>query len=300
MNQTSPPVWRDQLATLPQYLLPQHLLSRSMHWLTRRQAGPLKDAVVKRFIRAFDVDMQEAQQPDPSHYATFNAFFTRALRPGSRPLSTDHDAVASPVDGTVSQLGSIDDGRLFQAKGHDFGLTDLLGGNPADSAAYENGSFATLYLSPRDYHRIHIPLDAELRRMIYIPGRLFAVKPSTVRTVPGLFARNERVACLFESTAGPMAVILVGAIFVGSIETVWSGELTPTSPRTPANWDYPDASKLFHKGDEIGRFNMGSTVILLFANGRTHWDPQLCAGSKVRMGQTIATMTQAPGTPPSR
>jgi len=289
MNQTSPPAWRDQLATLPQYLLPQHLLSRAMHWLTRRQAGPLKDAVVKRFVRAFEVDMQQALQPDPTRYASFNQFFTRALRPDARPICDHSDAIASPVDGTVSQLGSIDHGRLFQAKGHDFGLSDLLGGDDQDSATYQDGSFATLYLSPSDYHRIHIPADATLRRMIYIPGRLFAVKPSTVRTVPGLFARNERVVCLFDSGAGPMAVIMVGAIFVGSIETVWSGELTPASDRSLKHWNYTGDAPTFRKGEEIGRFNMGSTVILLFAHQRCRWDAGLAPGSTVRMGQQIAT-----------
>jgi len=293
MEDPAPPAWRDQLATLPQYLIPQHLLSRGMHWLTRRQAGWLKDAVISRFIRGFGVDMQQAIQPDARRYATFNEFFTRALRPEARPICEPGDGIASPVDGTVSQLGRIDNGRLFQAKGHDFGLTDLLGGQSSDSAAFENGSFATLYLSPKDYHRIHIPLDARLQRMIYVPGRLFAVKPSTVRSVPGLFARNERVVCLFESSAGPMAVVLVGAIFVGSIETVWSGELTPAPRRVPADWDYHDDQTEFRKGDEIARFNMGSTAILLFGPGRCDWAATLAPGSTVRMGEQIATI----GTP---
>ena len=290
MEHPAPPAWRDQLATLPQYLIPQHLLSHGMHWLTRRQAGWLKDAVISRFIRSFDVDMQQAIQADARRYPTFNAFFTRALRPEARPICDAADSIASPVDGTVSQLGSIENGRLFQAKGHDFGLTDLLGGQASDSAVFENGSFATLYLSPKDYHRIHIPLDARLQRMIYIPGRLFAVKPSTVRSVPGLFARNERVVCLFESSAGPMAVVLVGAIFVGSIETVWSGELTPAPRRIPAAWDYHDEQTEFRKGDEIARFNMGSTAILLFGPGRCNWDTALAPGSTVRMGEQVATI----------
>ena len=290
MEHPAPPAWRDKLATLPQYLIPQHLLSRGMHWITRRRAGWLKDRVISRFIRGFGVDMQQAAEPNARRYATFNAFFTRALRPEARPICAPADCIASPVDGTVSQLGRIENGRLFQAKGHDFGLTDLLGGRASDSAAFENGSFATLYLSPRDYHRVHIPLDASLQRMIYIPGRLFAVKPGTVRSVPGLFARNERVACLFDSSAGPMAVVLVGAIFVGSIETVWSGELTPASQRVPTQWDYHDNPYEFRKGDEIARFNMGSTAIVLFGPKRCDWNTALMPGSPVRMGEQLATI----------
>lgn len=290
MEHPEPPAWRDQLATLPQYLIPQHLLSRGMHWLTRRQAGWLKDAVISRFIRGFGVDMQQAMQPDARRYASFNAFFTRQLHPDARPICGSADCIASPVDGTVSQLGRIDNGRLFQAKGHDFGLTDLLGGQTTDSAAFENGNFATLYLSPRDYHRIHMPLDARLQRMIYIPGRLFAVKPSTVRSVPGLFARNERIVCLFDSSAGPMAVVLVGAIFVGSIETVWSGELTPARRRVTTDWNYHDKPVEFRKGDEFARFNMGSTAILLLGPDRCDWSAALAPGSTVRMGEQIASI----------
>ena len=295
MEHPAPPAWRDRLATLPQYLIPQHLLSRSMHWLTRRHAGGLKNAVISRFIDGFGVDMQQALEPDARRYATFNEFFTRALRPQARPICEPAGSIASPVDGTVSQLGPIENGRLFQAKGHDFGLTDLLGGQAADATPFENGSFATLYLSPKDYHRIHIPLDARLQRMIYVPGRLFAVKPSTVRSVPGLFARNERVVCLFDSAAGPMALVLVGAIFVGSIETVWAGELTPARRRVAADWDYDgDNQTQFFKGDEIARFNMGSTAILLFAEGRADWATTLTPGTSVRMGEQIATINPHP------
>jgi phosphatidylserine decarboxylase len=288
MEAPPPPPWRDKIATLPQYLIPQHLLSRTMHRLARLPAGRIKDTIVRRFIDHFGIDMAEAQEPDPGAYPTFNAFFTRSLRPGARPICTDIDAIASPVDGAVSQLGKIDQDRIFQAKGHDFGLTTLLGGEPSDSAPFDGGSFATLYLSPRDYHRIHIPIDAVLRRMIYVPGRLFAVKPSTVRSVPGLFARNERVVCIFDTGNGPMALALVGAIFVGSIETVWSGELTPARSRLRRCWDYQDQPPEFTRGDEVGRFNMGSTVILLFGPNGIHWDEQLKPGNRVRMGECIA------------
>ena len=288
MEAPPPPPWRDKIATLPQYLIPQHLLSRTMHRLTRLPAGGIKDAIVRRFIDHFGIDMSEAMEPDPSVYPTFNAFFTRALHPDARPVCVDTDSIASPVDGAVSQLGAIEQGRIFQAKGHDFSLTTLLGGEPADAKPFEGGSFATLYLSPRDYHRIHIPMDAVLRRMIYVPGRLFAVKPSTVRSVPGLFARNERVVCIFDTDSGPMAMILVGAIFVGSIETVWSGELTPTRTRQRRSWDYHDQAPKFARGDEVGRFNMGSTVILLFGADTINWNGDLHPGSRIRMGECIA------------
>lgn len=288
MEPSNPTPWRDKLATLPEYLIPQHLLSRAMHRLTRMPAGRLKNAVIRRFIQRFAVDMGEAAEPEPEAYPTFNAFFTRGLRDGARPVCGDAAALASPVDGTVSQRGTIRQGRIFQAKGHDFGLLDLLGGNQGDAAPFDGGQFATLYLSPRDYHRIHVPAAATLRRMVYVPGRLFAVKPSTVRTVPALFARNERVVCLFDTEFGPMAMVLVGAIFVGSIETVWQGELTPARRRELCRWEYADEPLEFARGDEIGRFNMGSTVILLFGPDSIQWQAGLQPGSGLRMGQCIA------------
>lgn len=287
MQTNNPSPWRDQLATLPEYLIPQHLLSRMMHRLTRLQAGGLTTAVVRRFIRHFDVDMGEAADPDPAVYPTFNAFFTRALGVGARPPCAAPDAVASPVDGTISQLGRIEDGRIFQAKGHDFGLADLLGGDLDDAKPFDGGQFATLYLSPRDYHRIHAPVDGRLRRAVYLPGRLFAVKPSTVRTVPALFARNERVVCLFDTALGPMALVLVGAIFVGSIETVWHGEITPAGRREVRRWRYPEPPVVV-RGGEVGRFNMGSTVLLLFGPGAVRWRAGLAAGSGLRVGECIA------------
>jgi len=294
MEAPPPPPWRDKIATLPQHLIPQHLLSRTMHRLARLPAGGIKDAIVRRFIDHFGIDMSEAMEPDPGTYPTFNAFFTRALRADARPVCADTDGIASPVDGAVSQLGTIEQGRIFQAKGHDFGLTTLLGGEPSDSRPFEAGSFATLYLSPRDYHRIHIPVDAVLRRMIYVPGYLFAVKPSTVRSVPGLFARNERVVCIFDTLNGPMAMVLVGAIFVGSIETVWAGELTPAKTRKQRHWDYPEQAPEFTRADEVGRFNMGSTVVLLFGPDAINWNSDLRPGSRVRMGECIAHLSHHP------
>ena len=288
MEAPPPPPWRDKIATLPQYLIPQHLLSRTMHRLTRLHAGGVKNAIIRRFIDHFGIDMTEAMEQNPEAYPTFNAFFTRSLHPTARPVCPDVDGITSPVDGAVSQLGTIDQGRIFQAKGHDFDLTTLLGGEASDSAPFDGGSFATLYLSPRDYHRIHAPMDAVLQRMIYVPGRLFAVKPSTVRSVPSLFARNERVVCIFATRSGPMAMVLVGAIFVGSIETVWSGELTPTRMRKRRSWDYHDQPPKFTRSDEVGRFNMGSTVILLFGPNGSRWNEQLQPGHRVRMGECIA------------
>lgn len=283
----SPASWGDRLSTLPQYLIPQHLLSRTMHRLARLRAGPVTRASIRAFARWYRVDLEEAERPDPAAYSTFNGFFTRALRPGARPLPPDGRVIAAPVDGRVSQLGDIDGERIFQAKGRDFELRALLGGDEDDAGPFRGGRFATLYLSPRDYHRIHMPLDAELRRMVYVPGRLFAVKPSTVNVVSGLFARNERVVCLFDSALGPMALVAVGAIFVGSIETVWAGELTPARERRPRVWEYPSGQVDLIRGAELGRFNMGSTVILLFGPGRMTWAPGLGGGSPLRMGSAL-------------
>jgi phosphatidylserine decarboxylase len=277
----------DRLSTLPQYLIPQHLLSRGMHRLTRLQAGALTRVAIRAFARHFRVDLDEAEQASPAAYSSFNRFFTRALRSGARPLCGEPDAIVSPVDGRISQVGDIVSGRLIQAKGRDYDLVSLLGGDAARAAPFEGGRFATLYLSPRDYHRIHMPMDAGLRRMVYLPGRLFAVKPATVNVVPGLFARNERVACWFDTALGPMAMVAVGAIFVGSIETVWAGEITPAPKRRRRSWDYPDGQVRLRRGEEMGRFNMGSTVILLFGPGRMAWSPSLAAGSEVRMGMAL-------------
>lgn len=280
----------DRLKAAAQYFLPQHAISRSVHWLTRIQQPGIKNWMVRGFIRRFAVDMTEAAQPDPTAYPSFNAFFTRALRADARPVSGATDAVACPVDGTVSQAGLIESGRIFQAKGRSFTAQELLGGDAELAMHFDGGAFTTLYLSPRDYHRIHMPLDGTLTRMMHVPGQLFSVNPPTTRAVPRLFARNERVAAIFESVAGPMAVIMVGALNVGSIETVWAGEVTPPRGRTLRNWNYSERKISLEKGAELGRFNMGSTVILLFAANRVRWAPELASDRSVRMGQRIGTI----------
>jgi phosphatidylserine decarboxylase len=271
-----------------QYLLPHHLLSTLMYHLTRSRIGPLKDLLIRRVIDLYQVDMSLAQEPDPACYACFNDFFTRALRPDVRPLDPAADALLCPVDGTLNQLGEIHKGRIFQAKGRDYSLLELLGGDKEWEARFADGYFATLYLSPRDYHRVHMPLEGELVRMLHVPGRLFSVNLTTTRLVPRLFARNERVVCLFETPAGPMAVILVGAIFVAGIDTLWAGTVAPTSRRV-GSWSYGGQQEPIRlaRGVEMGRFNMGSTVILLFAPGRITWDAALRPEAVLKMGERI-------------
>lgn len=282
---------RDLLCAWPQYPLPTHALSRIVHAATRSRTRWFKDLLIGRFVRRFPVKLGEAVESDPFAYENFNAFFTRALRDGVRPVAAEPGAVVSPVDGTVYQAGRIDGTRIIQAKGQDFSAVELLGGTPSAAAPFHDGGFATIYLAPHDYHRIHIPVAGTLRRTIHIPGRLFSVNPPTVRAVPRVFARNERVACIFDTDAGPLAVVMVGALFVGSIETVWQGEVTPPSPADVRRWNHegPEAGA-FARGDEIGRFNMGSTVILLFGRDRVRWDERLRPQARVRMGESIGTV----------
>jgi phosphatidylserine decarboxylase len=264
-----------------QYALPQHLLSGLVFRLTRLRLGPLTALIIRAFSRLFRVDLSEAAETDPRAYPTFNAFFTRALRPKARPLAQT-GTLASPVDGTVSQLGRIGGCRLIQAKGRDYSLAELLGGDAKLATRFVDGSFATLYLSPRDYHRIHMPVDGRLLETIHIPGRLFSVNPTTTAAVPRLFARNERVIALFDTDLGPLAMVLVGAIFVGSIETVFGGLHTPPRGRSITRIDYRAQDIRLGRGDEMGRFNMGSTVILVLADGAVAWHPDLGPGSPLR------------------
>jgi len=278
----------DYLKALPQYLLPHHALSAVMHRLARIETPVIKNAMIRFVIRHYQVDMSLARQSDYRAYPSFNAFFTRELKPQARPLPEDPRVIVSPVDGAISQLGAVREGRIFQAKGRDFGLQDLLGGDAGLARRFEGGRFATLYLSPRDYHRIHCPMDAQLREMIHVPGRLFSVNPATTRVIPGLFARNERVVAVFDTVLGPMALVMVGAIFVSSIETVWAGEVTPPSHGAVQRWDYTPGQWIFRRGDEVGRFNMGSTVIVLFGDPRIQLWPGLQSGAALVMGQPLA------------
>jgi phosphatidylserine decarboxylase len=274
-----------------QYGLPKHLLSRLVHSVTRSRRRPLRNALLKGFLRGYRVNMAEAVQPDPFAYPSFNDFFTRALRAEARPVAPEPHALASPVDGTVSQCGSIDADLLVQAKGHHYSLLELLAGDRAAAERYRGGSFACIYLAPYNYHRIHMPCSGRLRSTVYVPGELFSVNSKTVSAVPRVFARNERVICEFDTLAGPMALIAVGALFVGSMELVHCGEINPpprdrAAPRTVST----GVGTSFAKGAELGRFNMGSTVILLFTAGQIAWGHELRAECPVRMGEAIGQM----------
>ena len=280
----------DFLKTIPQYLIPQHPLSQLMYALTRARLRVWKQWQIRWFIRRYGVDMSIAAQPDPQAYINFNSFFTRALKVDARTLVQGVNDIACPVDGAVSQLGAIEGGRIFQAKGHTFTLKNLLGGSTERSDLFHNGQFATLYLAPRDYHRIHMPLNGRLREMVYIPGRLFGVNTRTTSVVTDLFARNERVVTIFDTDAGPMALVLVGALFVASIETVWSGAVTPPFGKTIQQWNYQDNDIRLERGAEMGRFNMGSTVIVLFGAHCNAWRAGLSADAAVKMGELLGTI----------
>jgi len=283
---------KDSLFAAWQYLVPHHLLSRLMGLLTHSENKWIKLTYMRFIIRRFGVNMDEALEQDLQQYKHFNAFFTRALKADARSIVKDSNKLACPVDGCVSQMGLIKNDQIFQAKGHSYSLQTLLGGDDKWAKQFVNGEFATLYLSPKDYHRIHMPCDAKLKEMRHVPGRLFSVNPATVRTVPGLFARNERVVCLFNTPVGPMAMILVGAIFVASIETVWSGIITPPTHKdiqtSLFGKGFQEVTML--KGQEMGRFNMGSTVILLFGKDKMKWVEGLTSEIHVQMGQEIGTI----------
>jgi phosphatidylserine decarboxylase len=282
--------WGDHWRHLLQSLLPQRLLTRLVYRLARVRTPWFKNALIHHFARQFSVNMAEALERNPRIYPDFNAFFTRALQPGARPIAPDDRVACCPVDGAVSQIGMADADALVQAKGQTFSLTALLGGDEERARLFLGGAFATLYLSPRDYHRIHMPLAGRLREMTHIPGKLFSVSPLTTRKVPHLFARNERVVTLFDTPAGPMALVLVGAINVASIETVWAGAITPPLGATVRRWDYPPngaGAVRLDKGAEMGRFNMGSTVIVLFGPGAVRWERDIKPGATVRMGQRL-------------
>ena len=266
------------------YLVPHHLLSRLMYRATRCSWRPWKNALIRIFIRKYNVDMSLAEKSSVHEFETFNDFFTRSLKPGVRPIAPVSAGLVSPVDASISALGKIEDNRIFQAKGKKYSLEELVHGAGEHIGHYRNGNFITLYLSPRDYHRIHIPADGELQSMTYIPGRLFSVNPATTNRINNLFTRNERVITTFSSPIGMFSVIFIGAIFVGSMETVWHGQVTPVTKREYNKWNY-EPGTFFNQGDEIGRFNMGSTVIVLTEPDKINW----CMTAEwVAMGQQIA------------
>ncbi|QSX40260.1 archaetidylserine decarboxylase [Shewanella cyperi] len=282
----------DKVKIALQYMLPKHLISRIVGKFAAAEAGWLTTAFIKWFIKQYGINMQEALESQPEAYRTFNAFFTRALKPGLRPITPDADIMVQPVDGAVSQLGPIEDGRLFQAKGHHYSALALLGGIEADAKRFAEGDFATIYLAPKDYHRLHMPIKGTLSKMTYVPGELFSVNPLTARNVPGLFARNERVVAIFETEKGPLAMVLVGATIVACIETVWAGTVTPPTGKKVFSWDYPTEGPeaiTLEKGEEMGRFKLGSTVVMLFAKDALDgFANGVEAGSVTRMGEPFA------------
>ena len=300
----------DRLAVLPQYLLPKQALTQFAGFVASRERGWLTTEIIRRFVAKYQVNMGEALDSNIGSYLTFNDFFTRALKPDARPLA-QADLIC-PVDGAISQFGAIKHDQLFQAKGHNYSTTALVGGDKALAAQFQNGSFATIYLSPKDYHRIHMPAGGRLTRMIYVPGDLFSVNPITARGVPGLFARNERVVCVFELARGPFVLVLVGATIVGSMATIWHGVVNPPRGKVVCEWRYstdpldladpqtltPTFSRgareqvkpavVLKQGDEMGRFLLGSTVVLLFPKGDLHFNPDWVPGRAVRLGEAMA------------
>lgn len=275
-----------------QYVMPKHALSRLVGGLAAAEAGALTTGLIKVFIKQFGIDMSEAIKSDPEDYRSFNEFFTRELKPGVRSIIEGDENLAYPVDGTVSQLGDIEHDRVFQAKGHDYSLTTLLGGKPELAAPFKGGKFATIYLSPKDYHRIHMPMDGKLTDMLHVPGELFSVNPLTTENVPGLFARNERVVSIFDTPKGKMALVLVGATIVASIETKWAGNITPPAGKNVQHWTYPEGcenSVALTKGDEMGLFKLGSTIVACFEPGMIEFADQQ-PGDITRLGDLFATL----------
>jgi phosphatidylserine decarboxylase len=284
----------ERLFVLLQRALPQYTLSRLIGALAR--SGRLRRPLIALFMRAYRPDLSDAAEPDPRHYASFNAFFTRALRPGARPLANPESVIVSPVDGTISALGRVSAGRLLQAKGHDYSLEALLAGEAGLAGSLRDGWFMTIYLAPFNYHRIHMALGGRLRGARYVPGRLFSVNDTTARLVPALFARNERVVLEFEGECGPYALVMVGALFVGSMSTVWHGEIVPRGGRRPRALalPVPEMSAPLARGAELGRFNMGSTVILLLPGNTGPWESGLSSGRTLRVGERIGALPSGP------
>jgi phosphatidylserine decarboxylase len=278
----------DRLAVLPQYLLPKGALTNFAGRVAGAKGGAMTTRLIRWFVGRYDVNMDEAANPDIASYHSFNEFFTRALRADARPLA-DADFIC-PVDGRISQFGAIEEDQIFQAKGHKFSTTALVGGDKALAAQFQYGSFANLYLSPRDYHRIHMPCDGKLTRMIYVPGELFSVNPTTARGIPGLFARNERVVCVFDTASGPFVMTLVGATIVGSMATVWHGVVNPPRQANIQEWTYADQNIVLKKGEELGRFLLGSTVVMLFPKDTLHFNADWHPAGPVRLGESMARL----------
>ena len=275
----------DRLSLLIQHLLPKRALTVAAGAFASMRGGAVTHFAIRRFIARYGVNMSEAADPDVSHYSSFNEFFTRSLREGARPLS-DAQWVC-PVDGAISQFGPITRDRIFQAKGHDYTTRALVGGDATLAAQFEDGAFATLYLSPKDYHRIHMPCAGRLVRMIHVPGTLFSVNPATARGVPGLFARNERVVCVFDSERGPFVLVLVAATVVGSMATAWHGVVNPPRPAGVREWTYAESDVMLERGAEMGRFLLGSTVVMLFPRNTLAFNPQWSPGRSIRMGEAM-------------
>lgn len=275
----------DRLAVLPQYFLPKYLLTAFAGLVANDVGGARTTRLINWFVNKYQVNMAEAAKPDTASYASFNEFFTRPLREGVRPITTS--AYACPVDGAISEFGEIKDDQIFQAKGHYFSTTALVGGDAKLAATYKNGQFANIYLSPRDYHRIHMPCDGRLKRMIYVPGELFSVNPTTARGVPSLFARNERVVCVFDSPAGEFILVLVGATIVGSMQTAWHGIVNPPRGKQVREWTYEEQDISLKKGEEMGRFLLGSTVVMLFTKDSMRFNPEWKPAGAVRLGEEM-------------
>ncbi len=276
---------RNRIAVLPQYLFPKLALTRFLGWLSDRRGGAATHAAIRWFIGRYGVNMAEAADPVVDSYPTFNDFFTRALKADARPLAEAR--WLCPVDGAISQFGTLERDRIFQAKGHNYSSRALVGGDAVLAAKFDGGSFATLYLSPKDYHRIHMPCRGTLQRMIHVPGELFSVNPTTARGVPNLFARNERVVCVFDSDHGPFVLTLVGATIVGSMATVWHGVVNPPRPGVLRVWDYTGRDIVLERGVEMGRFLLGSTVVMLFPKNTLRFNPAWKPGDAIRMGESM-------------
>lgn len=284
------PSQKDKLKAALFYAFPHHMVSRIVYFATRLSNPMIVQPMINWFIKKFNVDMSEAEFEDISSYKTFNQFFIRPLKAGARPIAAGDSVLTCPADGTVSESGTIRDDQIFQAKNHNYTVKELVGGDEALATLFKNGRFATVYLAPYNYHRMHMPIEGLLKKMVHAPGRLFSVAQWTVRNVPRLFARNERLVCLFSTDAGPMVMVLVGAINVAAIETVWSGLVTPPRGKKISTQDYSDPEYSYKKGQEMGRFNMGSTVILL-TPPNVEWLPQFRAGQVVKMGEAIGSFT---------